>query len=383
MARETATDRIIFAHILRGSAALLVVLHHFTTVMWASPWAIENVLNMPAANFAGSLVATLQSIDAILRPVFLDFRHWSALGVALFFLISGFVIPFAVTRTDRKSFLLGRFWRLWPVYCSGLVLVLAVLTLTSALAGRPVPFHAGMIAAHLAFAWDFFTPTSYDAVSWTLVIEVRFYILCALLLPLLRRGDIYSLAFTGAVLMAGAALVGLWGQYLPPDHPWPGIALGRTLSIIVFMLIGIAFNFHHRGCIGTGQLVLSCLWFFILFCGAYLMGPWSRDMQDYSIVYGYALLLFALAYATRHAWRSPAWLNGLARISYPLYIVHAIVGYALINSLVMQGATPALAFGAALLAVFGVAWIIHRWVEMPAMDYAHRLTRRSQIPQTL
>jgi len=37
-------------------------------------------------------------------------------GVALFFLISGFVIPFSFLRYTRTGFAIARILRLWPAY---------------------------------------------------------------------------------------------------------------------------------------------------------------------------------------------------------------------------------------------------------------------------
>ncbi len=372
---------------LRGIAALLVVLHHFTTVMWTPPYAIENIINMPSPVFSGGFVAGLRAVDAIIQPFYLGFEYWGALGVALFFLISGFVIPFTLLHTGRRTFLLGRFWRLWPTYASGLAVVMLALMLTSALSGRAPEFDIGRIALHLVLAGDVSGPFSIDAVSWTLAIEVRFYMLCALLMPLLRRSDIYGLALTGACLLTAAAGVGIWctddNAHMPLAYIWPAIATGRTLCMMIFMLIGVAFNFYYRDAITLPQLVLGICWLFALFCGAYFIGPWSQGMEGYIVVYGYAMLLFALAFVTRRAWRCPSWLDGLARISYPLYIMHAICGYAVINILVTHGVNPALAFGTALCVVIGLAWIIHRWVETPTHDYARRLMRLNQISKAL
>lgn len=381
MTATAANEKILFAHLLRGIAALLVVMHHFTTILWASPAAIDTMLNMPAPVFTGGFVDILHTIDTWLAPLWLDFSHWGALGVALFFLISGFVIPFAVTATNRRNFLLSRWWRLWPTYAAGLSMVLGVLTFTSLLAGRPLQAQPGLILAHLAFVWDFITPLSYDAVSWTLVIELRFYIVCAFLLPLLRRGDIIGLGVIGAGLLTVAAVIGMWSSpdFLPPTYIWPSIALGRTASMMLFMLIGVAFNFHQRGCISTTQLCGGVAWFFMSFCGAYLIGAWSFGMTEYVIIYGYAVLGFTMAYATRNSWRNVRWLDSAAQLSYPLYIIHAVCGYAVIAILVTHGVNPGIAFGVAWGAVIGLAWGLHHWVEVPTHAIAHALRARRPL----
>ncbi|MCQ4062259.1 acyltransferase, partial [Klebsiella pneumoniae] len=58
-------------------------------------------------------------------PVYLGWLHrlpqfnWGAFGVALFFLISGFVIPFSFVKATWLSFLVGRFFRIFPLYAVG------------------------------------------------------------------------------------------------------------------------------------------------------------------------------------------------------------------------------------------------------------------------
>ncbi|MGQ4828198.1 hypothetical protein, partial [Enterococcus faecalis] len=75
-------DKIAFAHVLRGVAALAVAASHFLSVFWMRPEAVGALLDVPS-----------------LEPVPLSFAVWlnglqgygpGGFGVALFFLISGF-----------------------------------------------------------------------------------------------------------------------------------------------------------------------------------------------------------------------------------------------------------------------------------------------------
>ena len=64
---------------------------------------------------------------SILRPAFLDLFNAGRFGVALFFLISGFVIPFSFKEPrPLLRFALSRFFRLYPAYWLSLMLALLI-----------------------------------------------------------------------------------------------------------------------------------------------------------------------------------------------------------------------------------------------------------------
>ena len=60
-------------------------------------------------------------------------------GVALFFLVSGFVIPGAFDARTRWAFVVSRAWRLWPTYAAGLTLTIAALACACADSVRAEP----------------------------------------------------------------------------------------------------------------------------------------------------------------------------------------------------------------------------------------------------
>ncbi|MEJ0062417.1 MAG: acyltransferase [Alphaproteobacteria bacterium] len=365
--------KIVFAHMLRGVAILFVLLHHALIFFYSGPGAALDILNMPTAVprddwFAHALAAA----DMALAPLLLNPRNWGAFGVGLFFLVSGFVIPFALARTTRTGFLAGRFFRLWPAYAAGLGLVIAALAVTSHVAQRPFIPNLWAVATHLIFSHDLFLRESYDLVAWTLDIEVRFYLICALAAPLLRRGDAIGVALLGAVLAASALFLG--ADYI---EGWQRhMMVGRSACLIIFMLIGTAFNFHHRGLIPSRTLCGLVAWLAALFASAYLIGPWSRGIEAYLAIYAYAGVTFALCYVLRDRISWHRWLGWLADISYPLYVIHAINVYAAINLLCFSGVPPVLALPLALLWALTAAALIHRLIEKPAHDFGRRLARR-------
>lgn len=111
------------------------------------------------------------------------------LGVDVFFVISGFVIPYSMHIAryqvgDFWRFLARRMLRLEPAYLASVILVL-VLGLLSTLAptfqGRPFHLDGRQIGAHLFYLIPL-TPFDWvQPVYWSLAYEFVFYGLCGLL----------------------------------------------------------------------------------------------------------------------------------------------------------------------------------------------------------
>ena len=91
---------------------------------------------------------------------------------------------------------------------------------------------------------------------------------------------------------------------------------------------------------------------------------------------GAALAIFGLCYAARDRFRPQLILDRVASISYPLYLIHSVVGFTIIAFLVEALAVPAtIATLTALTASFLLAYLIHRLVERPTTRRGHRLAR--------
>ena len=171
-------DRWAFAHLLRGVAALSVIVFHTTWVFWQWPAAVASLLDVPASQAGGGLH---------LWPTAFAGMSWfnlGSFGVALFFLISGFVIPYALMRQSRLGFLAARVLRLWPTYAVGLASTIAWLGLLSWAFGQAFPLRWADVVRHFALgARDLTATPTIDGVVWTLEVEVRFYLLCLVIAP--------------------------------------------------------------------------------------------------------------------------------------------------------------------------------------------------------
>ena len=364
-------SKIVFAHSLRGIAALIVVIGHIAQVFWTLP-SINTMIGSPP--FAPKPYWFTIAVDSMLPAGFL--QHFP---VALFFIISGFVIPFSLIDRSRLQFAISRFLRLWPTYAIGLSISCIFIIICANWFGAAQPFSWHTYMLQLLFVRDLAWVPSIDGVVWTLEIEAKFYVLMLLLAGPLRAGRIWPLILTAfALLCLTVGAVSLPG-WLKSGEPIYQFLYGMTLSaqMMCFMFIGTAFNFYYRGLISLRITIISAILFFLALAAQWPIGTIQLLYVSGLTSYAIAAIVFALAFIWRGKAQQP-WpgLNWLANISYPRYVIHAVAGWALMRMALDAGwgLGPVLTLGFSFGFLAAVA--LHYWVERPTQALGKRLAAR-------
>ena len=275
--RMAAAPRFQHIDALRGIAALLVVWLHVTQFFHAQL--------APVQPFAGQGLARIAQ----------DF-DFGRIGVMLFFLISGYVIPDSI-RLDRPAplatFAIRRVLRIFPAYWLSIPLGAYAMWW---LWGRP--FGASALLVNFTLLQDLVGMPAAIGVYWTLLIELLFYALCIALALLHSLHDARRIAWLAAVL----GVVHTLGVFLS----WRGVALGLPLPLLFaplylsFMLLGALLR--HRDDRATmdastrrmlAALVVYYLGVFPV-AASWAIGPFN----NYVVCGAIALLLFLLGGAT-------------------------------------------------------------------------------------
>jgi peptidoglycan/LPS O-acetylase OafA/YrhL len=351
MTNASATKRFSFVDGLRGVAATGVLLFH----------ALEG---HHVTAFFATLPAWLQ----------LPIEHGS-LGVAVFFVLSGFVISHSLYHQDMTLKLLGRFslrrsLRLDPPYWFAIALSLAFGALSTAVvADHDVVHHSwAQVVAHLFYLQDILGYGDINSVFWTLCYEVQFYLAYAILL-LLGRND-PAKPFQGQ-RMAVLLIVAMAASLL-----WP-LGLGLQLPAGLFpplwhaFLLGVGAYWTWRGRGALPFFVAYCL---VIGATAYI----NRNDFD-AVCVGTAALLYLVGAADKLAtatnWR---WLQFLGTISYSLYLIHNPitgasfrVGYMITGrSIIWEAVWWIVSLGACIICASGMWWTIER----PSLRLARMLS---------
>lgn len=314
---------------LRGMAALTVVLFHYTV---KAPEMVP-----------GLLTANVKFVPGMY-------------GVHLFFAISGFVIFMTLERTRHPlDFVVSRLARLYPAYWAA---VLATCVIIAALGPNLLAQPAPVIAINLTMLQGFFYLPSVDGAYWSLGVELAFY---GCMLGLWRAG---MLGRIETVLCLWIALKLVWWSlpFLPSR-----IELLLVLRYIPFFAIGIA---AYRVWAGERRwreqlpVLLTAL-----------LATTAADGMIDGLVALTCTILFALLAERRLIWLGHPGLLWLGALSYPLYLVHQNIGYAIMQRVEAAGFGPELATGAALFAVFLLALTIHKAIEQPSLAAIRRAWR--------
>jgi peptidoglycan/LPS O-acetylase OafA/YrhL len=336
-------QRFVFVDALRGIAAMSVVLYHaFEAKQVAN-------LELELPKWTGQLI------------------HHGYLGVAIFFVLSGFVIAHSVDRRRVDAsyvgwFVIRRSVRLDPPYWAAILLTIAV----GVQAGTPT--HPTVLA-HLIYVQDLLQLEPISPIYWTLCLEMQLYVVFAVLLGIAHhfqssRTDRRSLLiiFTAAALVAAVFPVGLvYEETLPA-----GLFLPKWYAFLVG-------TFAYWAIDGTIRRSSFYVYAGALFADAVLVHNLDAVV---SIAVGASLLEVGRAGRLRSwlNWRS---LQFLGTVSYSLYLLHGPITATTLRYTLYR-LTPRTASWELLWLMVGLAmscigaWFFWRLVERPCVILARR-----------
>jgi peptidoglycan/LPS O-acetylase OafA/YrhL len=290
---------------------------------------------------------------------------WGYLGVNLFFVISGFVIFMTLERTRVPlDFIVSRASRLFPAYWAAILLTFSI-THVLGLPGKEVSWSAAVM--NLPMVQLLFSVPLVDSVYWTLLVELLFY------------GLAFSLFLTRSmhrVLLALGALFCLrlvyWGlaEFAHVDLPWRVRQL-LILDYIPWFSLGIvAFRLvkdpaaHRNANLFTAALAILVLGLtesiLIAMIGiACFLAVWGAAGERLSFL------------------RFPV-LVWLGTISYPLYLLHENIGWAILRQLQFHGWTPLPAIAATTVLAIALAAAVSYSIERPAMAWIRGRYKQSR-----
>ena len=311
-----------------------------------------------------------QTVDALraIAALWVCFFHFTSatgigrygyLGVTIFFVISGFIVPYSMMRdgytiTAWPTFMLKRLVRLEPPYLASIGFTLA-LGAWDTFRGTPPPWTAIQIAGHIGYANAFLGLPWLNAPYWSLAIEFQFYVLVGLALPLLM------LTRTPVALLAGLALASCVPLFLPGNS---------NATILPFLPVFAAGTLTFL--LATNRIGRRNYWAALAVLAAIVFKKHDTGVAVATI--GTAVLM-----ATVHLRRiAPiAWLGA---ISYSLYLLHVPIGYRVISAirrLSDSELAPIMAtIGALAVSIAGAAFL-RRYVEQPALRLAARIGYRA------
>jgi len=323
------------------------------------------------------LIVLLIHAVAIYFPLIHPYLIGSAkYGVWLFFVLSAFLLTNhlmhgELTRAKLADYAVGRFLRIVPLY---FIAILAYRIFGTA----GISSTDRMVQA-LAMTKGFVH-------LWTIPVEMKFYVLLALLiLPIAwlckHLGNGASLVFVACAALAAVLL------FPPSNGPENAVALGWYAPCFL-MGVGAAviypsvprINGWICGTISLGvmlALVMATNYFRPVYGGP--VDP--KWLMNKSGAIGLAWTVFLLVNVNRGGWWSSLWNNPILRLagrwSYSIYLFHWLVFFKLIQVAHRSVAT----MSCALVLAVALGAAMHHLVERPLMNLRRALAvRRSEAP---
>lgn len=369
-------NKIVFLNSLRGIAALLVVVWHLGYMFWNAPLAIKQGMPYLSVNHITPIPLIYTQFINFLSKYNIDI---ASIGVALFFLISGFVISLSLEKVSTKQFIINRIFRLYPTYIIGFSLTflsIYLYTLYNSIA-FPYSFHDFLLQASLFRDWAW--SPNIDLVSWTLETEIKFYMIAAIFSYFKKLNNIaWIIGVALFMCLINFLFHGNYNELLTNNVAAYTKVFVLTYSFvsIIFMFIGVCFyNLYKRHWSKKSFFIASCS-----ICGLFLfsahMGPIPQMIPTYQTNYMFALALFSICYQQRHQFEKNRILDFLADISYPLYVIHGVNGYIFLN-LLEKYLNPYLSLFLALSLSIITAYLIHIFVESPFNIFGKKLSQKA------
>ena len=313
---------------LRGIAALAVTIFHFTNALPNTFW--------------------LQKVGSF---------GW--VGVEMFFIISGFVIPYALYKRnyvlkDWSNFLLRRVIRIEPPYlvCIILTILLNFLsTLSPLYKGEDFQINIHNILLHIGYLVPFFKETWLSPVFWTLAIEFQFYVLAALIFALIVSKKNY--------LKVIALVIVLSSYYLIPSGNF-------VFHYSSFFVLGIVLFYQKCNILKKEYAHVINIALLILI------------YYQFSTVILIASILTWCTITFLKNWENKGLLF-LGTISYSLYLIHVPVGGRIINlakNFITSNNGSALVILVALMVTLIASYIFYRIVELPSLKLERSFAKK-------
>jgi peptidoglycan/LPS O-acetylase OafA/YrhL len=313
---------------LRGIAAFLVVYFHATN-------AVENY---PACK--------------LIR----DSGAYGFMGVAVFFVISGFIITYSLWKsgynfsTHWKHYLRKRIIRVIPTYLISIIVTLVLGISVNIFYDKVVyAFNLEQLFTNILFISPFVGHEWLNPVYWSLAIELQFYLLICFGYSLLHYA---------------------WGRWF---FLLLCVFIGymvRSPNIVFYymplFLIGISVSLYCTRQITTVPLLC---WLTMA------VGLGVIEVGFPVIVTGLMTGLFIL-YCVRSGFSFNEYISALGVVSYSLYLVH----YPIVEKLVRAGkilgfslVSQVLVLVVAIIFSILISWVMYLFIEMPSLRMAKRV----------
>ncbi|WP_182275929.1 acyltransferase [Granulicella sp. 5B5] len=340
MVTKTPSRRIEFLDVLRGLAALLVLIQH----------SVEST-----------------------SPSFAHFTNHNfnlgEIGVVIFFIVSGFIIPVSLEKYNSlPKFWVGRVLRLWPTYTVSLIVMLLLNRFLPMLPPYYEQHPLGFIVGNISMIGEYLGIPFALGTYWTLSLELAFYLVCSVLFffGFLKKTELWLWVSALLLLFSQIGLGLAIHRTLPSGRL--GLIVTAFFGTLLYRLLSEGFPAKRVYAVLPVLFVVFSVGFWLRY-KVYASPNNSVDTSNAIVSWVIAYALFMLVFALR-ARKMPRILIWIGQISYPLYLFHGVT-LVILNKIFPSGWPLRLLI--VLSAGLLVSDLVHRFIEKPVARFQHRI----------
>lgn len=355
-------SRLYAIDLVRVIAVFFVIYSHFVSVAVGAtslPDIINSTMPLP--------ILDRESWDAWKVDIFL-IKIFSTeagrLGVTLFFMVTGYLMPLMMDRYTRKEFLINRFFRIFPVLLVSLILIAAFVYFS-----QGITFGLASYLGSFTLTYPFLGVVPILGVLWTLVIEVLFYLVTAFM---------GKTTFNKLVLLQVSILLCIVVSIKFPEFYYLRV-VAYNLKFILMISIGSALYLTEK----ENNYILYLLSSFVMaYVGFYLYKTAFNDTSTYNNIGTFLIALFVLVvsvYGGKLITSMPKSVSFFADLVYPLYLVH--VPFCLGAMVLLRDYIVSpywLCFCAFAITII-ISYLLHRFLELYGIALGKRLIKYNRV----
>lgn len=295
--------------------------------------------------------------------------YLSFFGVAIFMMLTGLLLTGSAMRQHKGKFLANRIGRLLPGawVATAIAVVLIKVGFMGTFSGQSEISNGEAALSFVLGGFFLRQPVEVLGVTWTLLVQILFFLLVMSMQGLLRRWPILMPIAGALVSMAILA----YNHWIPYEYSVPMLSkLAATLPALfmgqIIYLAGVRASGWVWVVVATVMQVLTVQ--MATEMGVY----WAGTRYLWTMVVVTGLVMSVGQYKGRiNDWAPVHWLSSR---SFGIYLLHTLMLYSIFNWAAPHVGTT----GAVLVflaALFLAVEAFYRWVEQPAGRWVGRKTR--------
>ncbi|WP_133140752.1 acyltransferase family protein [Legionella genomosp. 1] len=371
-----SSQKIWFLQLIRSVGCVLVIYTHWFGLILTPNAIHEMIFQDPLPDYPH--VQLTEYLGIIFSHLGLsDFRA-GFFSLGLFFLLSGYIIPFSLRNSTPFTYLVRRLFRIYPTAIVCLIIAASTITIANHYTGSsliPDVFQPRILIANLLLIRDVLHTHHIERALWTLEIEMHFYLLFFIFFYFSIEKRVETFLLSAAFMLFASQFFVYFSGFFHDETRTLVMGFGNFLamnsSYITYMFVGTAFYYtlSKQWSVLTGittTILMMSLNYFCLNTGTILNGTGSLIFINHC----FGIVMFLFLYRINDRIPYSKYLNHFAEISYPLYLLHGFTGYTIYFLIYPLTQNIALSATLSLSLVFILANLVHFTVEKPSMTYS-------------